>query len=228
MRFAASSFALGFVIAVCLAGSPSAQADLIAYWNFNALQQNNNDATTYSPDLGAGSITLVGFNAAGIDADEGGTLNAIPPDPAGMSLELSRDENNGGMMILALDLSQTIDPILTFEDRRNGSGFDSIQASWSTDGTTFTDFGAAFEPATGNYQLRTIDFSSINALDGSATAFIKFTYNGANSPGGDYRIDNIQVNATSIPEPSVLAAYGAAAALLIGFGLRRRRAATKS
>lgn len=222
------SFLFPLALSVCLCSTQTAQADLVAYSNFNTLVENTNNGVTYVPDTGDGMLTLVGFTSDGISSKAGSTINAILPDLAGQNLTLMGEDNNGAMLIYAVDLTVFADPILTFADRRTGSGFNSIQVSYSTDGTTFVDFGSAYDPTTGNYGLRTIDLSSANVLDGAATAFVKFTLGGASSPGGQYRLDNVQINAnstTAIPEPSRMAVSGAMVALIIGFGLRRKHIA---
>lgn len=222
------SFLIPMAVFVVLCSTQTAQADLVGCWNFNTLVPNTNNGTTYAPDIGDGMLTLVGFTADGISSKAGSTINTISPDLAGQNLTLTGKANNGAMLIYALDLSGAVDPILTFADRRTGSGFNSIQVSYSTDGTNYFDFGSAYTPTT-NYELRTIDLSSVNVLDGAATAFVKFTLDGASNRGGQYRLDNVQFNstssATSAPEPSLMAAGGAIVAAIIGMGVRRKRIA---
>ncbi len=223
MRNCATAF-LGVAVLLGLCRAESAQADLVAYWNFNGLSNNTNNGTTYAPDQGAGLITLVGWTDGGISSKSGSLINAIGADPAGQALDLSGEANVSAMRVYSFNMAGLVDPILTFADRRGGQGFTDIQVSWSTDGVMYTDFGTPFEPSTGNYALRTLDFSSVDALDGSATAFIKFTFDGATNQSAFYRLDNAQINAgtAAIPEPSGVIASGAIVALLLGFGLRQR------
>ena len=221
------------VTLVCLVGAifvglcptPLVRADLIAYWNFNALVNNTNNGITYAPDAGAGLIVLDGWNTEGINAKMGSGINAIVPDPPGEALGLQGVANNGASLIFSFNMAGFVDPILTFAERRNAFAFDSVQASWSDDGVTYTDFGLPFSAPTGTFGLRALDFSGINALDGTLTAFIKLTFDGATERFGKMRLDNPAINAvsaTSIPEPSFVVASSAAFALLIGFGLRQR------
>ncbi len=225
MRIGTAAF---FFVALLggLLPTQSVRADLIAYWNFNGLVNNTNNGTSYLPDIGAGLIELDGWTSDGISAKMGSSINAIVPDLPGQGLGLERDDNNGASLVFSFDMSGFIDPILTFAERRNDFGFDSIQASWSTDGVTFVDFGAPFSPPTGSYGSRALDFSGVNALDGESTAFIRFTFDGATEGFGKIRLDNPQINAiaaSSIPEPSFVMVQGAAVALLLAFGLRRTR-----
>jgi hypothetical protein len=210
------------VIGVGLFPTSRASADLIAYWDFNALVNNTNNGVFYASDSGAGLVLLDGWNSEGISAKMGTTINALGADPAGQALGLESEDNNGASLLFYFNMAGLADPVLSFAERRNEFAFDSIQASWSTDGVTFTDFGAPFMSPTGVFGLKVLDFSGINALDGSLNAFIKLTFDGATERFGKWRIDNPQINAVAIPEPSFMAAGGAMMALIVLLGVRRR------
>lgn len=215
-----------FAALVGMTTASTARADLIAYWNFNGLVNNTNNGIIYAPNMGAGLIVLDGWTSAGLSAKMGTTNNAIPPDPAGQALGLEGMANNGAHLVFSFNMAGLMDPILTFDQRRNDFGFDSIQASWSTDAVTWFDFGLPFSPPTGVFGLQSLDFSSINALDGTLTAFVRLTFAGATENFGRIRFDNPQINAvasTSIPEPSVVLSSGALLGLMLLVGLRRRK-----
>lgn len=213
-------------ILLALLGSAAAShGALVAYWNFNGLSNSTNNGTAYAPTSGTGSLDLAGWNTtatSGITSFGGTTANAISPDPAGQSLALQGGptggtvSNNGGTMVLGLNLTDLDNPVLTIATQRTGTGFNSNQVAYSTDGTNYTNFEAAYLPAS-TFGLQSFDFSAVNGLDGDSSVFIKITFSGATGITGNNRIDNIQVNA--IPEP--------AAALLGSLGLlsllRRRR-----
>ena len=224
MRFGSSTI-LFVVLLGGLSPTQFVRADLIAYWSFNSLAQNTNSTTTFAPDLGAGAIRLFGCTSGGTSTPSGSTLNAIPPDIAGQNLVLVKGDNNGAELVCSFAMAGFVNPVLTFADRRTGTGFDSIRVSYSTDGATFTDVAAPYQPTTGEFELRTIDLSNIEALDGAATAYVKFTFEGANSPSGQYRIDNVQINAidtSPMSKPFTVIASGIVIALLFGYGSRRR------
>jgi len=122
-----------------------------------------------------------------------------------------------------VNLTGYADPILTFATQRTGTGFNSNQVAYSTDNTTFTNFLSPYNAPT-SFALQTFDFSSINVLDGAATAYFRITLNGATSGAGNNRFDNIQINATvnsttAVPEPSTVPAL-----LLLGLGISGRAA----
>lgn len=218
-----------------LAGFGQADAVLIAYWNFNNLTAgsppSNVNQTNYAVDQGAGTLNLVGFatwtsgTTYGINNFAGSLTNALGADIAGQALALqggssSTLQNNGASMVIQVNLTNVVDPVLSFATQKTSTGFNSNQVAWSLDGSTWTNFGSPYDPVT-SYTfpngLQSFDFSAINALDGVANAYFRVTFGGATGATGNNRIDNIQVNA--VPEPATLAILGLAGAAV----LRRRR-----
>lgn len=189
----------------------AAYGDLIAYWNFNGLTPNSNNGTVYTSDFGLAQGTLNAWTPAGINANGGTTKNALFPDGPGQALELRNDDNNGASLVINTDLTYFTNPILSYANRRNAKGFDSIQVAYSTDGVNYFDFGGPYDPSNGSYQVQAFDFSSIDALDGASDAYFRLTFAGACRDSGRVRIDNIQLNGvttTAIPEPSTVFAMG--------------------
>lgn len=212
-----------------------AQANLVAYWNFNSLSTtaglpSNANVTAYAPTTGAGSIDLAGWTSRagttaphGISNFGGSTVNAISPDPAGQSLALQAGttaiSNNGASLVISFSMAGLQDAIVTFATQRTSTGFNANQVAYSTDGVSYTDFGSAVNPATA-FALQTIDLTGITALTNDASVFVRITFTGATSASGNNRVDNVQVNAsTAAPEPGTLAALGLGAAAI----LRRRK-----
>jgi hypothetical protein len=218
----------------------TSNADLVAYWNFNNLTAgtttaapSNANQTSYSVTTGAGTLDLVGWTSRGGTASPwgitnyaGSTSNSL--DVAGQALAVeggisstagSPVLNNGAKLILGFNLSGYIDPVLTFASRNTGTGFNNNTVEWSTDGTTYSAFGSY--SLTTTFALKTFDFSSISQLDNSSSVFIRINFLGATNASGNNRIDNIQLNATAVPEPTsagLLALTGFA-----GLVFRRRR-----
>jgi hypothetical protein len=217
-------------LVVACAAASAAQADLIAYWNFNTNVTATNNGDTYAASTGAGLIQLavpstdqVGGNR-GNNSFAGSSINAISPDINGQSLVVQGSANdsttpdlanNGSTLTISFSMASFEDVFLTFAAQRTSTGFNSNQVAWSTDGTNYTDLGAAYNPAT-SYSLQTFDFSGL--LDNAATAFIRITLNGSTANAGNNRFDNIQLNATLVPAPGALALLG-----LGGLIVSRRR-----
>ena len=216
----------------------SASADVVAYWN-----QNSNslpvsgfgfEATDFpqAADVGAGSITVGGgiassiiTNANGVQVYEwvesfaGSTLGAINGDVSGGGLCLeggTGNANNGAYFQFAFDMTNFTDLVVTYATRGTSTGFNSQTWSWSTDGSTFTDFQTVSGTNVTTYFLATLN--SLNALDGAATAYLRVTFNGASASSGNNRLDNILFSANAVPAPGAIALLG-----LAGLAARRRR-----
>jgi hypothetical protein len=198
-----------------------ANADLIAYWNFNGF---DGSATTIPASLGSGNITVTGFPDANLQNLSGSTVNALGGDPAGLSLTLESNANNGDFITLSFSMVGHKDLVLTYASRRTTTGFNSNQWSYSTDGVLFTPFGAAVDPTSGTaFAITTRDFSSVLGLNEATDVYLRYTLNGATASTGNTRIDNIQLNANSaavVPEPSSIVPMGIG---LVGMLFARRR-----
>src|SRR5262245_31788121 len=122
-----------------------ASAGLIAYWNFNSY---DGSATTIPATLGSGTISITGFPDSNLQNLSGTTLNALGSDPAGASLTLDSNANNGDFLTLAFSMTGWTDLVLSYATRRTATGFNSNQWSYSTDGISFTPFDLAVNPTT--------------------------------------------------------------------------------
>lgn len=215
-----------------LTWASSAQANLIAYWNFNSYSGNGNP-TTLSADLGTGALS---FSAGLSDTDvdnpaTGTTLNAVGADPAGNSLSIINGSptNNGQYIELAFSTAGYEDLVLTYATIGDEPGFAASQWAYSVNGGGFTMFGLALNPST-SYAVFTRDFSALAALDDAASVVLRYTFSGGNPGVGNInrtnQLDNIQLNATplaAVPEPASIALAGIGAAGLAIQALRRRR-----
>ncbi len=109
------------------------------------------------------------------------------------------------------------DVIVSYATQKTNTGFNSNQFSYSTDGIGYTSVGSVYDLTT-SFALKTFNLSSYSVLDNDSTVYFRITFNGATSNAGNNRIDNIQINATAVPETSA-ALLGALGVL----GLLRRR-----
>ena len=196
--------ATNFVIAFPIAADTKANAGL-AVITTNAATFNGSTGTT----LDQGSFQY--FN--------GTTLNAQPGVVAGSGLSIrgnTLNDTNGKHITLQFDTSTFSSIVLSYAERVTATGASSILFSYSTDGSSFTAFTTVAPTRDSTFSVRTVDFSSIAALNNIPAAYIRMTFDGFSSAGGAIRLDNI----TIVPTP--------AAAALLGIGslaaFRRRRA----
>lgn len=226
--------------AVVLAGS--AQAELIAYWDFNAPPTtpaggDNNHVwpDTIASAQGVGSLDLSGWGTAGPEdgrtgASAGSTINALAGVDAGDALSLiwhSNDsDTNGDHFDLVFSTAGLEDLQLTYAVNHNSSPtWDTITWSYTTTTASGTIAGNYITaPANTSYEKVTVDLSGIVAVNQQATVTLRATLSGASavpplSGGDNVRIDNIQLNATAVPEPGAFALIATGGVLMAG---RRR------
>ena len=201
------------------------QADLVAYWNFNALSIG----TPASPGtggvplniaadagVGSGNLDLSSWTAT-IDDLAGTTLNALFSDVAGPSLTFKG--NTPSFIDFTVDLTGLKDPIITFANGGNANGYTSGTWQWSNDGSTFNNITGNTASQTA-FALATVDLTGVAGLVNQANVTFRYTLSG----GGVLRnnqMDNVQINAVStIPEPGTAGLVGL---LLVGVVARRRR-----
>ena len=118
------------------------------------------------------------------------------PQTATNAITLANNSANGQSVVVKFSMTGYENPILTFVTRGTGSGFDTHEWAWSTDGTTFTDFGTNTAVTGSTFTLKTIDMSSIDALDQAADVYLRLTLSGATNASGNNRLDNLVLDAT--------------------------------
>jgi hypothetical protein len=228
------------IVAACAAGAAlSADAALVAAWNFNqGLTSGSQSAQTLAANHGIGTMTtnwnasnFLVFTPTGTSAHNG--LNAVAGDLDGNDLGLQNGTVANGTVLNAgrhlqfqINTLGVQDLVLSLAARRTATGMNTQSVSWATDGVNFTTVGA-FTPAfnASAYTLATFDLSAVNAIENLSAAYIRITFtdpvpgsNGSLSSGGNVRIDNLQFNGTLIPTPGSLALLG-----LASLAARRRR-----
>lgn len=211
--------------------SQSASATLLAGWDFAGLPDALNGTPAVIPStVGTASLDISAFGLGspqGTNPDRtsfaGNTLNVFPggDQTAGQALALANTNANNKSVIFSLSTLGYEDLVLTFATRGTSTGFDTHAWSWSTDGVNYTPLTSIAANKTSTWSLETVDFTAVSSLDNASTAYLMLTVSGATSAAGNNRLDNIQINAVAVPEPTALALLG-------GFGIlavvTRRRA----
>lgn len=223
-----------------------ANADLLAYWNFNTstpavapgslgvLTSTAVSAGSGTLSFGGGLVVNTKSNATPdghVGTFAGNALNSLFGDTSGGALSVvgsignvntNSVTANGGWIQFAISTASYKDLVLTFAGRGTSTGFGSATSAvntvqTSTDGVNFSNF-ATYESRQTSFQLYTFNFGT--NLNNQGTVYIRLLLDGATSGNGNNRIDNVQFNATLIPTPGALALIGLGG-LVAG---RRRRA----
>jgi hypothetical protein len=210
----------------------SSSGALLAGWDFALLP----DATNGTPAIIASTVGSASLDASvfGLGTPQGfnpertafggNILNAFAGgDPtAGLALALANQSANGKSVIFSLSTVGYQDLVLSFATRGTATGFATHDWSWSADGVTYTPLASIAANKTSTWSLETVDFSAVANIENVSTAYLMLTVSGATSASGNNRLENVQINATAVPEPSA-AVFGVMAAA----GIFARRASRR-
>lgn len=238
-------------VATLAGGAPGGptRSDLVAYWNFSSYTANASTSQlgvlgSISPSLGAGALSIGGtptmaYNtvtsgtANGTVGGFGGTtVNGLAGEVASGALTVVGNtggagtvSTNGGWVQFQIDMSNRQDLQMSFATRGTSTGFDNNQISWSTDGASFTNFGAAWSGRPTTFFSVERDLTTVTALNNMSNVFLRITFNGATGASGNNRIDNVQFNANPLVIPLPPAAWAGLStmACVFVFGAMRRR-----
>lgn len=230
-----ANLALALVAGAAIAST--ANADLIAYWDFNNSQTGVSGAlgvlnpAGFSAQQGSGTMsTNIAVNTNNTTPNgqlgtfAGSTVNLLAPSGSGGALAIQTGTsglNNGKYIQFAISTSGFGSAlVLTYAAQRTSTGFTDHAISYSTDGVNFSALTTVNALPTA-FALQTVNFGAADVYNKSSL-IVRFTFSGGSltSANGNNRIDNVQFNATAIPAPGALA--------LVGLGglvaARRRRA----
>jgi hypothetical protein len=179
--------------ATYLIGGPT----VIHYWHFNGLTGQVTAPNTVNSDftvtgLGVGTIL---FQGAYIDnIDPGTDINSKMGAIAGVGI---RYRSPYGDIIITAPSTGYKNLDISFVLSRSGSGANTAEVLYSTNGTTWTTLqtftGFAGEPT---WTPFSIDLTSITAVNNSASLQFKVIPSGAT--GGNLRMDNLAIIAEKI------------------------------
>lgn len=248
--------ALGLAAMIAGIGATGAHAQSSIYvYNFNDVASGStpsdaNTAALFSVDRvnqraaangSALSSTFVPITStatpptttAGITNFAGTLVNADGGDIAGQALALVGQGNNGNTLTATANLVGFQNVGFSFATQRTTTGFTGDQFQYSLDGTNFTNFGAAYVPASA-FAVQSFDLSSITGLNNNANAAFRIVFNGATSASGNNRLDNLIISGTTfngtpvtapVPEASTTVSLGLMLALGgLAFAVKKKKA----
>ncbi len=222
----------------------AAHAQVLTQWNFNGDSATTvpGGTTSPTPSVGSGTAALRGGTTATFASGvaNGGSTDPVTTAPPNYGWNLTTFAAQGaenGLRGAQFNVSTvgvlggTL--VVSWDHRHSNTSSRFVQFQYSTDGSSFTDFGTPFEGTAGDtwFNNRSVDLTGLSGVYNNANFAFRIVavfdpqgsgYVASNSTGtyagsGTWRLDMVTI---SVPEPSAVA--------LLGLGglaaLRRRRA----
>ena len=246
MRYATARLTQVFFAGAMLAMASISQvrADLVAGWDFQTTTNGGtataaapNTPKQYTANFGSGGLFLNGQNGSSdwfvpatgttnteLNAFTGTAINAgagfSTTTSGAAALALLNNTANGKSAVFRFSMAGFQDLVVSYATQRTSTGFSSQAWSFSTDGLNWTDHQTISGLPT---SFATQTLGSITGLNGATDAYLRLTVSGASTANGNNRIDNIQFNATAVPEPTSMLLAGSVALGGVFLRLRRKR-----
>lgn len=226
------------LLSVCglLAGASLSSAQTIAQWTFEgtAITATTAASFTYgSPETGSGT-------ASGVHASASTAWSSPAGDGSAHSLSANGWAVGDYYQFQTTTLGYT-GIQLDWDQTSSGTGPGKGLLQWSTDGSTFHNFGSDYSIlvngspniawSSGTYQPAfhyTVDLSTVSELNNASSVYFRLADDATTSAnggtvasGGTDRIDNFTVSVAPVPEPGSVALLGLGLAGMLA--LRRRR-----
>ena len=223
------------VTSVVVAISGTASAAVVTQWTFNT----SNAALTLTPYIGTGTASYVGGTAAngtgisgGWDVDTTALAPVVNNRWTMTTFPTASAASGTAGAQFAVSTTGFENVIITFGLRNSNTSSKYAQLQYSTNGTTFVDFGSVIEGVGDQWTSVSRDLSSLTTTDNNST--FAFRVVSVFAPGtsayaaaktgstyaatGTFGFDLVTVNGTAIPSPGAVALIG-----LAGLVARRRR-----
>ena len=210
-----SLYVLAGALMLLAAFTPRANADLIAYFNFEPPPLTPPYPVNLQSQVPPGFLLTTmttNYNPADTSAQPGVALN-VPvgdPDPNTIGLGLSRSSlNSPANFDIPLFTPQGLfqNMSISFAINVTGNGFSTVALLYSTNG------GGTFTPAPGQtFNLPpsgtlVVSFTVPAAANNAPLLVLRLQFSGGQSSGNNVQdiLDNVQINGTIVPEPATVA-----------------------
>lgn len=206
----------------------ASQAAVITQWNFNSVVPDGATGTGSStPNIGAGSITLLnGVTNPSFNSGVGSSDPAASDNSGFQTTTYAAqgaDNGKSGVQFSVSTLGMQ-DIKVTWDLRHSNTSSRYSQLQITTDGSTFTNFGAVMDGNSGDtwFNNNLFDLSSVSAVNNNANfafrvvavfgpngSYVASNPTGTYSSAGTYRFDMVTVSGTqAVPEPASMAVLG--------------------
>lgn len=205
----------------------------LAGWTFETLPSGSTTAASVGPfaaESGVGTAFGVHASATSVFSNNAGNGSIAALNANGWT------GGNSDYYEFRTSSTGFQDLQVSWDQTRSGTGPNSFDLQYSTDGSTFTSFatytlaGTAFSTGTAITGTPGVNFafdlSAVNSIENASTVYFRLRNNGTNSSGGTVaaagtsRVDNFFITGSVVPEPTSMALMTVAAAGLVA---RRRR-----
>ena len=174
---------------------------------------SNGSSDWFVPATGLTSTELNGFGGTSINntASDGTLLSSVTTSPSALAVVggAGGTAANGKSAVFAFSMAGKADLSISLSAQRTSTGFTTQLWEYSADGgSTWANIGSFIGGNTaGTIQSSfsntgVLSFAAFSALDGVSDARLRVTFTGATGSSGNNRLDNIQLNAVVVPEPS--------------------------
>ncbi|MGE3843954.1 MAG: hypothetical protein AB7I50_20460 [Vicinamibacterales bacterium] len=219
----ASLFIIGSAWFTALTGPASAAT--ITQWNFNSVPADASTSSgTTSPSTGSGTAGLIGGTTSTFASGDanGGSTDPATGDDSGWNLATFATQGTGSgsrgvQFTVSTAGKQNI--IVTWDHRHSNTSSRYVQFQYSTDGTTFVDFGSPLDHNAGDtwFNTNTVNLSSIAAVNDnpnfafrivavfapSTAAYAPANTGSTYGTSGTWRFDMVTVSGDNVGAPTI-------------------------
>ena len=135
---------------------------------------------------------VTAFTGTAVNAGAGFSTTTTSPASLALLGGTGGTASNGKFMVFLFNMSGYANLVVSYATQRTATGYNAQIWEYSTNGTVWTP---AQTVNTIPAAFGAITLTTITGLNNAATAYLRFSGQGASSTAGNNRLDNIQLNA---------------------------------